>query len=137
MVGVVNTLVDIGLFALLFYQAQLHLLVANSISYSIGVLNSFVLNKWWTFDDSTAWSSSLPRIVLFAGFNVLGLAWTNLIIWLLAQVLPALAAKCGAVAAVFAWNYWTSHRFVFVQMTPPSSIPSRFSASAADPSHEP
>ncbi|OIQ04171.1 MAG: hypothetical protein AUK55_00010 [Syntrophobacteraceae bacterium CG2_30_61_12] len=114
-VGLINTGVDIGLFALLFYHFHLSLVPANSLSYGAGTLNGFILNKLWTFEDHGGWLRSWPRLLLFVGFNGLGLLWANLIIWLLAQVLPVIAAKCGAVVGVFAWNYWTSHRFVFVR----------------------
>ena len=121
-VGLINTGVDIGLFALLFYHFHLSLVPANSLSYGAGTLNSFILNKLWTFEDRGGWLRSWPRLLLFVGFNGLGLLWANCIIWLLARVLPVIAAKCGAVVGVFAWNYWTSHRFVFVRSGQPDPV---------------
>ncbi len=48
-VGVLNTAIDLGLFALLTRLAGLDPLVANILSFSAGAANSFLLNKYWTF----------------------------------------------------------------------------------------
>lgn len=72
-VGVLNTLVDAGLYALL--TRGLGLLVtlpvlAKGISYSAGVLNSFFWNRRWTFRSTSGLYISLPPFVLA---NLLGL----------------------------------------------------------------
>ena len=48
-VGVLNTVIDLGLFALLTRLIGLDPLVAHTISFSTGAANSFLLNKYWTF----------------------------------------------------------------------------------------
>lgn len=48
LVGAVNTGVDFTVFTLLSHWGVL-LLVAQAISYTCGVLNSFLLNRTWTF----------------------------------------------------------------------------------------
>ena len=50
-VGVGSTLVDFGLFTLLHLLAGIPTLPANIISYSCGIVNSFVFNRRWTFAD--------------------------------------------------------------------------------------
>ena len=52
LVGVVNTAVDVGLFWVLQAVLGVPYLIANVISYSAGTLNSFVLNKVWTFAET-------------------------------------------------------------------------------------
>jgi putative flippase GtrA len=48
-VGVLNTAIDMGLFALLTHLFELDPLIANLISFCSGAANSFMLNKYWTF----------------------------------------------------------------------------------------
>ena len=48
-VGVLNTIIDLGLFALLTRLLELDPLIANLVSFSTGAANSFLLNKYWTF----------------------------------------------------------------------------------------
>src|SRR6266571_8198807 len=60
-VGTLNTLVDILVLNLLVrmfptHQAQT-LLVYNTVAYGCGAINSFLLNKYWTFE-SRQWPAS-------------------------------------------------------------------------------
>ena len=48
-VGVVNFLVDYGVLTLLNGVLGWPLVLSNSISYSCGVINSFLMNRYWTF----------------------------------------------------------------------------------------
>ena len=114
LVGVLNTGVDFAVFLTLFYGFAVPLLVANSLGYLTGLANSYLLNSRWTFHDR-AKTGSPTRPLLYALLNLGGLALGNLVVWLLALALPVWLAKLGAVAATFAWNYWSSDRLVFVR----------------------
>src|SRR5690242_14728916 len=61
-VGVVNTGIDIGTLNLLLWRFPTHnantLLIYNSIAFLLGALNSFILNKYWTFQARRAASGS-------------------------------------------------------------------------------
>ena len=48
-VGAINFLVDFGIFKLLTVVFGMLTVPANVISYTAGVLNSFLLNRYWTF----------------------------------------------------------------------------------------
>ncbi len=48
-VGVVNFLVDLGVFTLLHTALGWGVGIANTVSYSCGIVNSFLLNRYWTF----------------------------------------------------------------------------------------
>lgn len=48
-VGVVNFAVDLGVLTLLNGVLGWPLGIANTISYSCGIINSFILNRYWTF----------------------------------------------------------------------------------------
>lgn len=111
-VGVVNTAIDVGLFSYLYYAQGWPLLWANSAGYVAGLINSFLCNHFWTFGRSPAELAPKPA-ALYALINLVGLLWANLTIFLLALILPPWAAKFGALATTFAWNYWASRRYVF------------------------
>ncbi len=49
LVGAVNFGVDIGVFTLLHAVLGIDSVFASIVSYSCGVINSFFLNKYWTF----------------------------------------------------------------------------------------
>ncbi|MDP4161330.1 MAG: GtrA family protein [Bacillota bacterium] len=63
LVGAVNTGVDFTVFTVLTNLGVL-ILVAQCISYTCGVLNSFLLNRTWTFRGCAQSSKSFLRFLL-------------------------------------------------------------------------
>jgi putative flippase GtrA len=112
-VGALNTVIDIGIFSLAFYGFGWPLLAANAAGFIIGVGNSYILNKFWTFGDRSTGREALARGLAFLATSLIGLALGSLSIWLLAMVMPAILAKIATVGVTFVWNYWASGRFVF------------------------
>lgn len=111
-VGVLNTALDVAVFLLLVRVFNVHVAPANVMSYSLGLINSYVCNRWWTFGEV---SQRLPvgrQFLLFAIFNLAGLALSTAMVASL-QSLGATLAKLLSVPAVFVWNYATSRRFVY------------------------
>jgi len=51
-VGVINTSLSLAIFSLLYYVFNIDYRISNGISYVIGLANSFVWNKLWTFKTS-------------------------------------------------------------------------------------
>ena len=115
LVGALNTGIDIGVFTLAFYSFGWPLLMANAAGFAIGVGNSYVLNKFWTFGDRSTGREALRRGLAFLATSLIGLALGSLSIWLLAMAMPAILAKIATVGVTFVWNYWASSRFVFRQ----------------------
>lgn len=56
-VGAVNFGVDLGIFTLLHAVAGIDAVPASIVSYSCGVINSYFLNKFWTFKIDIKFSS--------------------------------------------------------------------------------
>ena len=87
-VGVANTVIDLltlNCLLLLFPTQNATLLVSyNSVAYTVGAFNSFILNKYWTFQrKGTVVRDELPR---FALVNVCGLACNNVLLWMAARI---------------------------------------------------
>lgn len=116
-VGVVNTTIDITLFACLVHLLHWSVLPANMVSYSTGILNSFVMNKIWTFQDQKPFSRSLQPFALFVVINISSLLLSSAVVWLLAHYLSEMVAKFGSVGIVFVWNYTLTRLLVFTTAT--------------------
>ena len=114
-VGVLNTIIDFGLFAILYFVGEWHVIVANTTAYAVAVLNSYFLNKVWTFKDESGGTEALLRLGRFVGFNIIGVIIANIVIWVLVQFAPVLLAKMTSIAVTMVWNYWSSRRFVYVE----------------------
>lgn len=114
MVGVVNTLLDLLLFSLLVQGAGLAVVPANIVSYGTGILNSFLMNRAWTFKDRSQGSALLRSFLLFIGVNLLGLAFSTLLVAVFSTMMDEILAKVLSVPLVFGWNFLTSRHLVFV-----------------------
>ncbi len=122
-VGVLNTLVDLTAFAILRGWLGLPTLIANTLSYSAGIVNSYIWNRRWTFArrPRRAIGAQFPR---FAAVSVSALVLNDVLVLSLAPVLetwlahPGLAlaaAKICATGASLVWNFTLNNRWTFRQ----------------------
>jgi putative flippase GtrA len=113
-VGVLNTLVDLALYFVLTRWLGLgnQPAVAKAISYSVGVLNSFLLNRVWTFQ---ARGSSWVTLIPFFLSSLVGLAINTgtLQVCLATFHLPEIIAIAAATAASLLWNFLVSKFLIF------------------------
>ena len=125
LVGGLNTALDLlilnGLLLLFPTQDSLLLLVYNSLAYAIGGLNSFFLNKYWTFGrkQKTSWS----ELLRFSVTTLFGIACNDAIIWLVSNffhplianaTLWANASKVIAICGTVLISYLGMRLWVFV-----------------------
>jgi putative flippase GtrA len=124
-VGVFNTVLDLCLFNLLLWsfptQNTLLILVYNSIAYSIGAINSFLLNKYWTFQRKQ--STTKGEVIRFILTTCAGILCSDLILWFAGMLLGHLGdttvllnnlAKLFAVAGTASISYFGMRLWVFV-----------------------
>ncbi|PKL10336.1 MAG: hypothetical protein CVV52_18930 [Spirochaetae bacterium HGW-Spirochaetae-8] len=102
------------------------MVVANLVSYSAGIANSYLWNRNWTFVDrrSSQWR---PELLRFVVANLGGLAVNTVMVWLLVKALSLVAqsadaatsswvppvAKAGAIAGTMVFNYLAFRFWVF------------------------
>jgi putative flippase GtrA len=111
-VGVVNTAVDIGLFAALTAPALgIAPAVANVASYSAGMIVSFALNRNWTFRAGDG--PPLAQFLRFVVVNLSALVLSTLLVAGLARYMAPVAAKLLSLPVTFAWGFLLNRRFVF------------------------
>lgn len=111
-VGVSNTLIDVGVFSLLALGLAVLPATANVVSYAVGTANSWVLNRCWTFHD-LAGSGSGAQFAGFAAINLAILGLSTALVWALAPVVGPLLAKLTAVLVCFGANYTLCRTLVF------------------------
>ncbi|MGD0613127.1 MAG: GtrA family protein [Anaerolineales bacterium] len=114
MVGVLNTVVDLGTyFVLTRWLGMAGLPVAaKSISYGVGILNSFFWNKTWTFrSNASTWKTLIPFILV----SLAGLAMNTggMQLGLYVLHLPELVALALATVFTLAWNFVFSKFVIF------------------------
>ena len=112
-VGVANTAIDMALFAVLFYWAGWAFLAAHVLAFLVAATNGYLMNKAWTFADTSSGRTAWLKGVGYVAVATVGLCLSSLTIWLAAQVMAVIAAKMLAILASFAWNYMASSSLVF------------------------
>ncbi len=117
-VGLLNTVVDLGAFYLLTLIPGLPDIAAKTISYILGICNSFVWNKYWTFSAKGSGRTGRefgvfflvnlpPLIVNIVVFSLLGL-------WTTSGSFAAREGKAFIAAAVAViWNFLGSRYLAF------------------------
>lgn len=83
-VGIINTLIDLGIYNFLIFIFGMYAVYASMISVSVAIVNSYIWNKKWTFkDDST--KDLVPQFIKFVAFSLVGMGIQASMIWLLAD----------------------------------------------------
>src|SRR5512147_869599 len=73
-IGVVNTLVDLGLFLLALKYLTSSLVVANVLAWTVAVSGSYVMNSFITFAAESGRQLTPRTYITFVASQVLGLA---------------------------------------------------------------
>ncbi len=126
LVGGLNTLVDLLILNALLWvhptQRTLLLILYNSIAYGIGAINSFALNKYWTFERRQR--TTIAELLRFALTTAAGIVVNDLLIWGLSSVLQTFitnttvwtnASKILAILGTSSISYLGMRLWVFVK----------------------
>jgi putative flippase GtrA len=119
-VGVLGTIIDLGLLNLLVRLAGWPLLAANSVSFSCAVLSNFTWNRVWTYPESRSRpvKKQLPQFLLV---NIIGLVMNNLVLLgfhsIFRRFIPDpydynLAKMC-AIGIVLFWNFFANRLWTY------------------------
>jgi putative flippase GtrA len=118
MVGVINTAVDLIAFYLLSMIPGLPYAVAKAVSYVLGICNSFIWNKYWTFSAGSSERTRREFTVFFAvnlpPLTVNVVVFTLLGLWIHSGSpwMRLVKAFSAAVISV-AWNFLGSRYLAF------------------------
>ena len=94
-------------------KIRLNKYIANTIGFSVAVINNFCLNYIWTFKGV---HNSIPSAFgLFVLFALIGLILNNFFIYLFNDVgsLNFYLSKGLAIGGVFLWNFSSNYFFNF------------------------
>ncbi|MEA1909726.1 MAG: GtrA family protein [Patescibacteria group bacterium] len=121
-VGGVNTLIDFGLYNLLFSMFGWWYIFAHMVSFATAVTNSYFLNKYWTWQDrgkvsilqfSQFFVISLAGLVLSIVIIYLGVGFLNTYYGYWGEFWRYNVPKVISVMLVWVWNYLAYEYFIF------------------------
>ena len=97
LVGVLNSLLHYIVFLALYRLVGMHYLIASAIGYCVGLLNSFLLNKKWTF--KTVDVGKGYEFFKFVIVNIVSLT-VNVVVLEVTVVVLHMAPELGQIVAL-------------------------------------
>lgn len=117
-VGSFGTAIDLGSLYLFVDLLHIHLLVSTALSFLLAVINNFILNKFWTFQNKS--SNVRKQFIKFLIVSIVGLFLTEICMAFFVYGLTIwyMAAKLITSGLVLVWNflankYWTFKDRIF------------------------
>jgi putative flippase GtrA len=113
MVGLVGMVVDFSVTWFCKEKIKLNKYIANSLGFCTAVINNFLLNRYWTFEDNT--HPFGEQFIKFTLVSVSGLLINNLLLFLLLKYSKKnfYFLKFAVTGLVFFWNYFVNFLFTF------------------------
>jgi putative flippase GtrA len=112
-IGVLNTLIDLGVFLTAYNIFSLPLVPANVIAWMVAVSGSYVMNCFITFAAESGGRLRWRAYGAFVLSGVVGVIANTTTLVVASYWIPVLAAKLVAIAASFLVNFSLSHFVVF------------------------
>ena len=113
LVGVVNSAVDFGVFALAYSYFDLSIILANVLSWCVAVSGSYVMNSLTTFAHESGRELSAKAYFSFALSQAAGLVANTTTVVIARHFMPVLVGKMLAIGVSFLVNFTLSHLVVF------------------------
>ena len=129
-VGVSGTLVDFAILSALKYFFGWPTLPANLISYSCGIINNFLLTRYWVYPE-TRGRQSFIQLLQFFLISMIGLGLNNLIVvalegpatkFIANPAYSYIPAKLVATFMVLLWNFFANRFWTFGKGRPKLQI---------------
>ena len=112
-VGVVNSAVDFGVFAIAYSYFGLPIILANVLSWCVAVSGSYVMNSLTTFAHESGRELRARAYFTFALSQAAGLVANTTTVVFASYFMPVLVGKVLAIGASFLVNFTLSHFIVF------------------------
>jgi putative flippase GtrA len=112
-IGVINTVVDFGVFMAGYKWFGLPLIAANILSWMVAVSGSYALNSFITFAAESGRKLTLRAYATFVASGIAGLIANTTALWIASFFVPVIVAKVIAIGASFVMNFSLSHFVVF------------------------
>jgi putative flippase GtrA len=112
-VGVGGLLIDFFVTWLCKEKLKWNKYVANALGFSVAVINNFLLNKYWVFQQFT--KTPISQFLQFVIISILGLLINTGLLYILTKKIKAnfYVLKLVVIAIVFIWNYTVNFLFTF------------------------
>lgn len=112
-IGLGNTVIDLGVFTFAYKVLGLPLVPANIMAWLVAVSCSYVMNTMITFRAESGRVLRRKDYLSFVASGILGVIATTTTLVVLSHFVPVYAAKLVSILAGFVVNFTMSHFVVF------------------------
>jgi putative flippase GtrA len=112
-VGVINSLVDFGVFSFAYYVLEWPIVGANVIAWAVAVSGSYVMNSLTTFARESGGALRPGAYLNFVLSQLAGLIANTATVLAASYFMPVLVGKLLAIGVSFLVNFSLSHFVVF------------------------
>lgn len=113
LIGIGNTLVDLGVFTVAYKLFELPIVAANVIAWLVAVSGSYIMNTFITFHAETGRVLRFKHYASFIASGALGMIATTTALVVLSLYVHVMAAKLASILVGFAVNFTMSNLVVF------------------------
>lgn len=120
-VGCINTMFDFGIFCISNSSFGVNYVISQILSYSSGTLNSYLFNKFWTFNDAKTSKKGAKEITQFIVVNCasLGISLIGLSILMNDNSMNSIIAKIISMVLAQVVNFLGYKFWVFGKIRKP------------------
>ena len=113
MVGLIGMVIDFSITWFFKEKLRVNKYIANSLGFSVAVINNFLLNRYWTFENTS--NPIAGQLTKFALVSITGLLINNTLLYLLLKGNKRnfYFIKLVVIGLVFFWNYFLNLLFTF------------------------
>lgn len=113
-IGLFSSSLDFGVFTLFVKIFGIYYIIANSISVLVGITTSFLLNRKYNFKVT---DQPIKRFVIFLTVGLIGLLFSNLILYCLIQYFDVkeLIAKIASIVLVVLFQFLVNKYITFTK----------------------
>lgn len=113
LVGITGMGLDFGTTWLLKERVKINKFMANAAGFCIAVVNNFMLNKYWTFDNQNPIATE--QFVKFLVISIVGLGINSLLLFILLKKIKGnfYLVKLAVIGLVFFWNFSANYLYTF------------------------
>jgi len=110
--GIISASIDFGILFILVHFYSFNVIIANTISFSFAVINSFLFNKFWTFRNKD--KNYSKQFFKFLIVSIIGLILNNLFLFIIIKFgVWYLFAKVIVTFIVLFWNFFINKFWTF------------------------
>ena len=112
-VGLIGMVIDFSITWFFKEKLRVNKYIANSLGFSVAVINNFLLNRYWTFENTS--TPVAGQLTKFALVSITGLLINNTLLYLLLKGNKRnfYFIKLVVIGLVFFWNYFLNLLFTF------------------------